>query len=386
MRCFLSYYRSGMGKMRIQKLQVKTGKRKCAILIGSGVSKKIGISLKQHGFTVQKNKLFILSDQSLKGQRSELISQLKRQGWSVHELSVKAGESLKTLSSLNRIYHFLVKNKADRNSIVLALGGGTIGDVAGFVASTYMRGIAWVGVPTTLLAQVDSSVGGKTGINLGDGKNLVGSFYQPQLVICDTNYLSTLHHREVVSGFGEVIKYALTYDSLLFDYCKKNLEQILGLDQKVLPFLVKRSLQWKVQAVEKDELDLHGVREVLNFGHTFGHALEAIFSYKRYKHGEAVLWGIRFALALSVIKKDLSEEDFMRINSLLMELRIPALPQKLNFQKMIKLMHKDKKAQRGVIHFVLLKKLGRPVTRVKVTEKDLNAAFELIMRKGYGRK
>jgi len=364
--------------MRPQVLKLRLKGHVYPIMVGNGIVSKLGVTLKKSGYEPRDNLIFIIADKSLVEHRKQLLRTLTRSGWKIHEIPVKAGEELKNIKSITRIYNELLENKADRKSLVIALGGGTIGDVAGFVASTYMRGIDWVGIPTTLLSQVDSSVGGKTGVNLLNGKNIVGTFHQPKLVLCETNYLKTLPKREHISGLGEVIKYALTYDPKLFEYLKINVNKLNALDPVILNFIVKRSLSWKVLAVQKDEKDLKGIREVLNFGHTFGHALETITHFKKFKHGEAVLWGLRFALALSIIKKNLSEEDFMRINSLLMELKIPSMPRELDLDKMGILMKKDKKSVKGEMRFILLKGLGRPVVGVKVSERDLKEAYAML--------
>ena len=268
--------------------------------------------------------------------------------------------------------------KADRDSVLFALGGGSIGDAAGFIASTYLRGIDWVSVPTTLLAQVDSSVGGKTAINHPQGKNLVGSFHQPISVICDLDFLQTLSPREIVSGLGEIVKYGLIYDPDFLDEIEATWDQALRLDPRVLAKLVGRSLDWKAKAIEKDEFDRMGIREALNYGHTFGHALEKATGYGEYQHGEAVLWGMRFATILSMVRRSLKTSDYKRISEFLARIDLPALPKKVSFDTYLQHMSKDKKLRDGRVHFVLLKKVGKCFSDGQVAEKDLKSTFKLL--------
>ncbi len=327
-------------------------------------------------------KAVILSDQSLSAARAALRQTLTNGGVEVAEIPVTAGESLKDFKTLYPLYGELLRAGADRDSVLFALGGGSIGDAAGFIAATYLRGIRWVGVPTTLLAQVDSSVGGKTGINHPLGKNLIGAFHQPALVLCDTDLLKSLSTREVVSGIGETIKYGLIYDPSFCAFIQKNLKALLTLDPTVLAPVVARSLRWKAQAVALDEFDRLGIREALNFGHTFGHALESITQYGLFQHGEAVIWGMRFALALSERHGMLKTADRAPLERLLAGLPVPPLPSSPVaselFNELLAKMRKDKKIRDGKIHFVLLKKPGKTVTSSDITERELAEAYRLI--------
>ena len=287
----------------VSKVNLTLRNRSYPIHIGPGSIHSLTKSLKR----AQSKRAFIISDQALGQARAKLKSVLKKSGWEVTEIVVRAGEELKDIQSIYPLFGKLMAARADRDSTLFALGGGTVGDAAGFVASTYLRGIAWVGIPTTLLAQVDSAVGGKTAINHSSGKNLIGTFHQPELVICDTDFLSTLGAREVISGFGEVVKYAIAFDSRFYAYLQKNIDQFLDLNSEVLSTAIRKSLFWKAKLVSQDEFDVKGVREKLNFGHTFGHALESATEYQVYQHGEAVLWGMRFALALSEVRGHLAQ-------------------------------------------------------------------------------
>jgi 3-dehydroquinate synthase len=348
------------------------------ILIGPGAISELAQFLK----TRKSKKIYLISDLRLTSMRQKILKLLAAQGFEAHELPVKAGEGLKDIHSVYPLYGELLKKKADRDSLIIALGGGSVGDVAGFIAATYLRGIDWVGLPTTLLAQVDSSVGGKTGINHSAGKNLIGAFHQPALVICDTNFLKTLGAREITSGIGEIVKYALTFDPKFFSYLETNLPQLQKLDSKTLQYCIQRSLEFKADAVAQDEHDRTGIREVLNFGHTFGHALESATSYQKYQHGEAVIWGMRFAVALSAQRGHLPSLQADRVNEFLARLKVPAFPKNLTREKIFSYLKKDKKNENGKIRFVLLDRLGRSVSDKEVTPKDLNVAYAALTRKG----
>ncbi len=360
------------------KLSFNSGKahpgQTCDIQIGSGITKHLGKWVANS----PSKRAFIIADAKLKSARTKVRSALLSAGWEVHEIPVKAGENLKDIESVYPLYGDLLKAKADRNSVLFALGGGSVGDAAGFVASTYLRGIDWVGIPTTLLAQVDSSVGGKTAINHSTGKNLIGTFHQPKLVICDTDFLSTLSAREVVSGLGETVKYGITFDPKFFTYLVKHHAQFLALDPKVLTQAIHKSLSWKARKVAHDEFDRKGVREVLNFGHTFGHALESFTKYENFQHGEALIWGMRFALALSVVRGKLKAQECAHIELFLRSLKTPPLPKALNAEKLTRLMSKDKKSRSGKIHFVLLEKLGKTTSDGDVSPKDIKQALSML--------
>ncbi len=358
-----------------KKLLVECGSNSHSVHIGAGAVAHIGKWLLDQ----PSKRAFILVDQKLRAPREMLITALQRSGWEISEISVHAGEQLKDFHSIYPLYDRLVRGKADRDSVLFALGGGTIGDAAGFIASTYLRGIPWVGVPTTLLAQVDSSVGGKTGINHLKGKNLIGTFHQPSLVICDTAFLNTLGPRDILSGFGEMIKYGLIFDPKFFQFLKKNSDQILNLEPAVLSLAIQKCLQWKAKIVRKDALDRTGIREALNFGHTFGHALESKTQYRRFQHGEAVIWGMRFALALSHVKKILPSPIREEVDFFLSQLHVPPLPENIIFPEFFKSMTQDKKAREGKIHFVLLKNLGQAVSLSGITYKDLQSAYKLLI-------
>jgi 3-dehydroquinate synthase len=266
-------------------------------------------------------------------------------------------ESAKNLGSVEQITRSLSRAGADRRSLVVAVGGGVVGDVAGFAAASYLRGINLVHIPTTLVSQVDSSIGGKTGVNLPEGKNLVGSFYPPRLVLIDPNLLRTLSDREFRGGLAEVIKHAIIADAKMFAMLEKEVESLLRRDRQALSFLIPRNVEIKARVVSRDERE-SGLREILNYGHTFAHALESVTKYRRYRHGEAVAWGMIAAAFLGHELGLTRAKDVSRIVALIRRLgalppwpRVPALA-------LLRAMRSDKKARSGILRFVLSPRIG----------------------------
>ena len=274
-------------------------------------------------------------------------------------------ESAKHLGSVEQISRSLCRAGADRKSLLIAVGGGVVGDVAGFASASYLRGIALVHIPTTLVAQVDSSIGGKTGVNLPEGKNLVGAFYPPRLVITDPDLLCSLPPREFRGGLAEVIKHAVIADAPMFAQLEKGMDKILWRDRGTLGSLIPRNVQIKARVVSRDECE-SGLREILNFGHTFAHALESITHYRLYQHGEAVAWGIMAAAFLGHEIRLTPAEDVSRIVSLISRLGpLPPWP-RVSTPTMIKAMRSDKKSRSGILRFVLSPRIGQAHTYDKV--------------------
>jgi 3-dehydroquinate synthase len=267
-------------------------------------------------------------------------------------------ESAKNLRTVEAIARKLVRAGADRRSLLIAVGGGVVGDVVGFVAASYLRGVALVQVPTTVVAQVDSAVGGKTGVNLPEGKNLVGAFYPPKLVLVDPEVLGSLPEREFHGGLAEVIKYGVIADEELFAYLEQNMEQILNRDAKALEHAIRRSIAIKARVVSQDEKEA-GLREILNYGHTFAHALESVTRYRKYQHGEAVAWGMMCAALLGHEVAKTSADDVARIIALVRRIgplpSWPAMPPRRLFEAM----RADKKTKFGKVRFVLSPRLGQ---------------------------
>jgi 3-dehydroquinate synthase len=266
-------------------------------------------------------------------------------------------ESAKNLHSVEQLARSLSSAGADRKSLLVAVGGGVVGDVAGFVAATYLRGIALVHVPTTLVAQVDSSIGGKTGVNLAEGKNLVGAFYPPRLVLTDPDLLRTLPDREFRGGLAEVIKHAIIADAPMFAMLEKDMDKVLRRDPKTLDELIPRNVQIKARVVSRDERE-SGLREILNFGHTFAHALESVTKYRRYQHGEAVAWGMMAAAFLGHEFGLTRADDVSRIVVLVRRMgSLPPWPQ-VSPTNLVSAMRSDKKTRSGILRFVLSPRIG----------------------------
>ena len=289
-----------------------------------------------------------------------VVSALERAGKQVVTIVLPDGEEEKNWSSLMRVFDVLLAEKCDRKTSMVALGGGVIGDLTGFAAATYMRGVPFIQVPTTLLAQVDSSVGGKTGINHPLGKNMIGAFYQPQAVIADTSTLDTLPSRELSAGLAEVIKHGAIIDEPFFDWIESNIQTLIGRDAAALAYAIKRSCEIKADVVRQDERE-GGLRAILNFGHTFGHAIEAGLGYGEWLHGEAVGCGMVMAADLSHRLGFIDAKTRSRIAALVSAAGLPASAPDLGVERWLELMQVDKKNEGGKIKFILLKPLGASV-------------------------
>ncbi|MDD2941668.1 MAG: 3-dehydroquinate synthase [bacterium] len=292
--------------------------------------------------------------------------------------SIPSGEAHKTLNTVSEIYTLLLSNKFERSDVVISLGGGVSGDTVGFAAATYLRGVPFVNVPTTLLSMVDASVGGKTGVNMPQGKNLVGAFYQPELVIVDVTVLNTLPQREFVSGLAECVKHAIIRSPELFTYIESHVDQILNKDEQVLTSLVADNVAIKAAVVMADEKE-SSVRAHLNFGHTFAHAIEKECGYGTYLHGEAVSLGIVAAGYLALKRGLVSQAELDRTEMLLSKLSLPVrssvLPDKA---QLIEAMYQDKKVQNSLIRLVLQKNIGDCLIVNDATTHELAAAWDYI--------
>ncbi len=269
------------------------------------------------------------------------------------------GEQFKNIATMEAVYSSLLEKHCDRNTTLIALGGGVIGDITGFAAATYQRGVHFIQVPTTLLAQVDSSVGGKTGVNHALGKNMIGCFYQPRCVIADLSTLGTLDDHELCAGIAEIIKYGLIKDIDLFIWLEKNIQKLIDRDPESLSYAVHRSCKNKAQIVAEDELEQSGKRALLNYGHTFGHAIETGTGYGNWLHGEAVACGMLMAARLSIKQGWLTEQDYSRIETLIKGANLPTqVPENMNVEEFLQLMSVDKKVRDGKLYLVLLNKIG----------------------------
>jgi 3-dehydroquinate synthase len=296
-------------------------------------------------------------------------------GRRVAECILPDGEQHKTLQTAGWVFDALVAKKMNRDATVLALGGGVVGDIAGFAAASYQRGVGYVQIPTTLLAQVDSSVGGKTGVNHSGGKNLIGAFYQPQSVIADLDTLTTLPDRELRAGLAEVSKYGCVWDPLLFDWLDTHIPELLARDVDALAYAIARSCEIKATVVAKDERE-QNLRAILNFGHTFGHAIEAATAYDTYLHGEAVGMGMLMAADLSHRLGLIDRHTQDRLRDILTRAGLPTAVPRIGAARAKGLMQMDKKVLAGAVRLVLLEKLGRAILTADYPQKALDATLE----------
>ena len=301
----------------------------------------------------------------------QVIGGLSDSGLEIISLILPDGEEFKTLDTVTMIYDHLLEANFSRSSTLIALGGGVVGDMVGFAAATYQRGIDFIQIPTTLLSQVDSSVGGKTGVNRPLGKNMVGAFYQPRCVIADSSTLNTLPDRELRAGLAEVIKYGLINNKNFLEWLDGNIEKILARDADALAYVIKTSCEEKATIVAQDEKEA-GIRAILNFGHTFGHAIETATGYGKWLHGEAVAAGMVMAADLSCLEGLLSTNDAGYVKQLILRCGLPVEPpQDLNTDTFLSLMGRDKKAEAGVIRFILLEQLGKAFVSDQVDLENL---------------
>lgn len=321
--------------------------------------------------------IMVTDEQVLTFHGERLEGSLRDAGWHPTLIVVPAGEASKSQEMLGRIYDEALAAGLDRKTPLLALGGGVVGDLAGFAAASLLRGIPLVQLPTTLISQVDSAIGGKTGINHPLGKNLIGAFHQPRLVVSDLDTLQTLTDREWLSGLAEVVKHGLISDRSLFDFLEENWEAIIARESRIVEEMVPRAVRVKTAVVEKDERE-SGPRAHLNFGHTFGHAIERVAGYGAFTHGEAVVVGMQVALYLSA---ELHPElDLDRALALVRRIPVPADPGALAFDRLYETMKVDKKTEAGRIRFVLLRTIGEAYVHSDLTEEQLRAAWERTLR------
>ncbi|MBT7681468.1 MAG: 3-dehydroquinate synthase [Nitrospina sp.] len=339
----------------MQRLSIDLGERSYEILIGSGLRKRAGEFLKA---VFNPSRVVIITHPSINSlYGKEVVANFKDQGWTTDVIEVPEGESSKNLGQAEKLYDRLLELNCDRKSVLVALGGGVIGDLVGFVAATYQRGIPFIQMPTTLLSQVDSSVGGKTAVNHPKGKNMIGAFYQPRLVLADLETLRTLPSNEYRAGLAEIVKYGVISDAKLFEFLETQYKEILNLDQQCLSYIIETSCAIKAEVVEKDEWESH-YRMILNFGHTLGHAIESLTNYSRFIHGEAVAIGMVRAAALSQSMGKCSEDVPRRLEALLKNLGLPVEMPELDSSAVIESLYHDKKTMDHKIKFILVKEIG----------------------------
>lgn len=313
-------------------------------------------------------RVFFISDSIVsKIYLEKIINILKKENFSIEKFVFEAGEKSKNIKTVVDIYNYALKVGIDRKTIVIALGGGVVGDVAGFFASTFMRGLKFVQVPTTLLAMVDSSIGGKTGVNLDKVKNIVGTFYQPKFVYINSNFLKTLETNHIKNGMGEVIKYAIAFSSKFFNSLNSLLVEKSIFTINDFDNIIYKCCKFKAKIVEEDEKEQKGVRELLNLGHTFGHALETVTKYKKYLHGEAVVLGILFVVKLANKIKFCDNDTKNSIEQIILNLGFNAkVDLKVDAKNILAIMKKDKKSVSNTIRFVLPQKIGKAVSHIEI--------------------
>jgi 3-dehydroquinate synthase len=341
----------------VQTLTVNLGDRSYPIFVGPGLLPRAGEFLKRAGL---RGKVAVVTNPTVAQLYLDTIcGALANAGFQATPVLVPDGEAHKDLKSLASIYDRLIDDRFERGACILALGGGVIGDLAGFAAATYLRGVPYVQVPTTLLAQVDSSVGGKTGVNHQDGKNLIGAFYQPRLVLIDVEMLQSLPRRELIAGLAEIIKYGIIEDPALFRLLEQEHRRLMGLDEELLTQVIATCCAIKARVVEKDERE-DDYRAVLNFGHTIGHALEAATGYSRFLHGEAVGIGMAKAAAISAQQGFCDQSSLRRIHDLIEKVGLPLeIPVEVSVESLIQGMELDKKSAGGKIKFVVCAGIGK---------------------------
>ncbi len=358
----------------IQRVVVRTPSGTYRVLTGRGTLARAGAHVAGLG---ENTGIFLLSSPQVWKHWGRRVAASFRRTGSVKAILFDDRETSKTVRTVERLCRRLVAAGADRRAVIVALGGGVVGDVAGFVAASFLRGVGLVHMPTTLVAQVDSAIGGKTGVNLPEGKNLVGAFYQPKLVLADAATLETLPRRQYRSGLYEVIKYGVIADPELFRFVERRLDSLLRRDAKALDWVVPQCIRAKAKVVSRDERE-SGQREILNLGHTFGHALETLTGYRLFLHGEAVGWGMVMATMLSVALDQLDADSAARILGLLARVGpLPGLP-RLPAVRLLQALRADKKSRGGRLRFVLLRRIGRAEVASAVPESLVTKTVALL--------
>ncbi len=338
----------------MQTLTVALGDRAYPIHVGAGLLTHVELITAK----LPQPKVAIVTNATIAPlYLAPLIHALEARGVRVVSIVLPDGEAYKTWQTLNQILDALIDNHCERKTTLLALGGGVIGDLAGFAAAVYQRGVPYVQIPTTLLAQVDSAVGGKTAINHPQGKNMIGAFYQPLAVLADTDTLSTLPDRELAAGIAEVIKYGLIRDAAFFDWLEQNVDRLMAREPEALVYAIQCSCRNKAEIVALDEREI-GLRALLNYGHTFGHAIEAGLKFGVWLHGEAIACGMVLGAKLSQRMGFIAREDVARIVHILSRARLPVAAPDLGVVRYLELMGHDKKVEAGRFRFVLLKRIG----------------------------
>lgn len=362
--------------MNPRRIAIDSENGRYEVVYGSGVLSGAGARIRSLG---ENTGVFLLSSPRVARHWRRKLERAMRRANLRGTIVFDDSERVKNIATVERVCRQLVRAGADRRALLVAAGGGVVGDVAGFIAASYLRGVALVHIPTTVVAQVDSAIGGKTGVNLPEGKNLVGAFYSPRLVLADPATLSTLPPREFRSGLYEVIKYGVIAEKHLFAWLEKSIEALGNRQAEALDFVIPRCIQVKAGVVDRDERE-SGLREILNFGHTFAHAFETATAYRKYLHGEAVGWGMIAASWLARRMNLLPEADAGRIEALVRRVGpLPPLP-RIEASRLLEIMHSDKKARGGILRLVLSRKIGSAETFAPVAPKLVSEVLDDLRR------
>ena len=368
-----------MGKVNYDDLasEVITSSATYPVWVGWSIIDKIGERVK----TVYDAKVaYVVADEGVNSHARKVQVSMESAGIPTYLFFVPSGENHKNLDTVKHIYSWLANHKAERGHMIVAVGGGVIGDLAGFVAATYLRGMPFSQVPTTLLSMMDASIGGKVAVDMEQGKNLVGSFYQPKFVLSDVETLNTLPARELTSGWAEAIKHGLILDESLLNLFEEKHSEIAALDPEISTEIIRKSVAIKARVVSEDEKETLGIRILLNYGHTVGHAIESTTGYSKYLHGEAVSIGMMAAALLSNSMGMMSDEEVRRQEIVLNQYDLPTTSDAIESEKIIEAIKSDKKTVGGSVNWVLLSKIGKAVTNNEVPETFLLEALSQLSK------
>ena len=356
--------------------EVKTSTGDHPIWVGWGILEEVGTRVKS---LMSPSAAYVIADEKAHSYASKTQISMEAVGIPTHIYKIPSGETNKNLETVRQVYTWLAERKAERGHLILAVGGGVVGDLVGFVAATYLRGIPFVQIPTTLLAMMDASIGGKVAVDMPQGKNLVGAFYQPKFVLSDVETLKTLPVRELTSGWAEAIKHGLILDDGLLDTFESHVSELKSLDPEIATETIRRSVAIKAGVVSQDEKETLGIRILLNYGHTIGHAIESITGYTEYLHGEAVSVGMMGAAKIGELLQIMDVDDVERQKEVLQAYGLPISAPGLNSEAIISAMTSDKKTTGGSINWVLLDGIGKAITNNEVPDKYVSKALKFVL-------
>lgn len=356
--------------------EVKTSTGDHPIWVGWGILEEVGTRVKS---LMSPSAAYVIADERAHSYASKTQISMEAVGIPTHIYKIPSGETSKNLETVRQVYTWLAERKAERGHLILAVGGGVVGDLVGFVAATYLRGIPFVQIPTTLLAMMDASIGGKVAVDMPQGKNLVGAFYQPKFVLSDVETLKTLPVRELTSGWAEAIKHGLILDDGLLDTFESHVSELKSLDPEIATETIRRSVAIKAGVVSQDEKETLGIRILLNYGHTIGHAIESITGYTEYLHGEAVSVGMMGAAKIGELLQIMDVDDVERQKEVLQAYGLPISAPGLNSEAIISAMTSDKKTTGGSINWVLLDGIGKAITNNEVPDKYVSEALKFVL-------